>query len=175
MLVTLGKSKSDLIVPYKELVPYQGVILRAYEVISLNNPIGLGFLIGSVSALCILFYILDPPLLTSIALFLLICVWVDYLLPLLKKDKEQSLAKDEKLKDIYHKYVYAVSFISKLWGNVRSYRKDNEYIYVALTTMTLVATALLGKTINNILLVWAFLVSSIAVLAAFLDGDLKTK
>ena len=70
MLVTLGKSKSDLIVPYKELVPYQGVILRAYEVISLNNPIGLGFLIGGVSALCILFYILDPPLLTSIALFL---------------------------------------------------------------------------------------------------------
>jgi len=171
----LGKSRSDLIVPYKELLPYQGIILKAHETISLKNPIGLGITIGGVTALCLLYYILDPPLLTSIALFLLIGVWVDYLIPLLKKDKEQSLAKDEKLKDVYHKYVYVVTYFTRLWNTVRNYRKENEYVYVALITMTLIATALVGKSVNNCLLVWAFLVSLLAVLAAFMDGDLKTK
>lgn len=43
------------------------------------------------------------------------CVWLDYLIPLLKKDKELSLVKDEKLKDIYHKYVYVATYVSKMW------------------------------------------------------------
>lgn len=103
------------------------------------------------------------------------CVWLDYLIPLLKKDKELSLVKDEKLKDIYHKYVYVATYVSKMWSMIRNYRKENEYVYVALASMILVAVALVGKTVNNILLVWAILVSLIAIAAAYLDSDLKTK
>ena len=75
---------------------------------------------------------------------------------------------------------------------IRNYRKENEYVYVALASMILVAVALVGKTVNNILLVWvsapfnghfyrfktsvqAILVSLIAIAAAYLDSDLKTK
>ena len=64
------EKRSKLIVPYKEIVPYQGIILKIYQTISTKNPVGLGLTIGGITALCLMYYILDPPFLTSIALFL---------------------------------------------------------------------------------------------------------
>merc|ERR1711972_933493 len=60
----------------------------------------------------ILFFIMDPPVLTSIAILLFGFVWADHLLPLLKADREQSLVKDERLKDLYYKYVYVATYFS---------------------------------------------------------------
>lgn len=171
----LGKSNKEFVVPYKQIVPYQEVLIKLADAISTKNPVGLGVSISAMTIICLFYYIIDPPVLTSIAICMLVCIWIDYLLPFLKNSEEQSLVKDEKLKDIYHKYVYVATYCSKLWTTVRSYRKDNEYVYIAFATMSLVTLAVLGKSINNILLFWAVSVSSIAVLAAYLDGELKTR
>lgn len=69
--------KNDLIVPYKKLVPYQGIILKMYETISTRNPIGLGLTIGGVTVKCLLYYIMDPPILTSLALFMYVYSYIN--------------------------------------------------------------------------------------------------
>ena len=64
------KSKTPCVVPLKTLQPYQGIILKAADVLTYKNPTGLGAVFGAITMISILFFIMDPPVLTSIAIFL---------------------------------------------------------------------------------------------------------
>ena len=37
---------------------------------------------------------------------------------------------------------------------IQSYRKENEYVYVAFASLSLITIALVGKAVNNLLLLW---------------------
>ena len=64
----LGKSNKEFVVPYKQIVPYQEVLIKLADAISTKNPVGLGVSISAMTIICLFYYIIDPPVLTSIAI-----------------------------------------------------------------------------------------------------------
>ena len=69
MRIEIGKKESVFKpVPYKKLVPYQHLIIKFGETVSLNNPVGLGIFLGGLTLVCFAIHILNPPVISSLAL-----------------------------------------------------------------------------------------------------------
>jgi len=174
MRIEIGKKESVFKpVPYKKLVPYQNLIIKFGETVSLNNPVGLGVFMAIFTLLCFAFHLFNPPVVSSLALIGLAYVWIEWGFGFFADD--DAIVEDERLKEIYHKYVYVSTYLTKITETMAKYKKDSEQVYLIFVTLALLGLMFIASSINNILLIWAFTACGITCLAALLDGDVKIR
>ena len=67
-----------------------------------------------VSLIFLIYYLTAPSLLTSMSIGLLMVVWVDFGLNLVKRQSNETLTKDERMKVVYADYVYVVTYVEAI-------------------------------------------------------------
>nr|CAD7604665.1 unnamed protein product [Timema genevievae] len=144
----------------RELEGWREVILPLNSVLLWEKNFYPGLLAGVTTAFFLLFWLLDPSLLTTVSVIGLVAALVDYLVPTLTASlchpESWTGAKERKLEDICRALVITehqgISYC-KTFYEMRNTRPKMYYLSVIVS---LVFLAWLGNTVNNLLLTYLF-------------------
>ena len=68
-----------------------------------------------ISLIYLIYYLTAPSLLTTLSILLLITVWADFGMNLMKnRESNETLTKDERMKVVYADYVYLVTYMESI-------------------------------------------------------------
>ena len=68
-----------------------------------------------ISLIYLIYYLTAPSLLTTLSILLLIMVWADFGMNLMKnRESNETLTKDERMKVVYADYVYMVTYMESI-------------------------------------------------------------
>ena len=68
-----------------------------------------------ISLVYLIYYLTAPSLLTTLSILLLITVWADFGMNLMKnRESNETLTKDERMKVVYADYVYLVTYMESI-------------------------------------------------------------
>ena len=68
-----------------------------------------------VSLIYLIYYLTAPSLLTTLSILLLVTVWADFGMNLMKnRESNETLTKDERMKVVYADYVYLVTYMESI-------------------------------------------------------------
>ncbi|KAG7206539.1 hypothetical protein KM043_003882 [Ampulex compressa] len=130
-----------------------------------------GLILGLTTTIFLAIWILEPALLTSISICLLVLALVDYLVPTLAgkfcSADSWTGQKEKKLNEICQNLSVSILQLQMLWDSIAQARHQRPNLYYGLTTVCLVLFAWIGNTINNLLLFY------IAVNAILLSPGLR--
>nr|CAD7392733.1 unnamed protein product [Timema cristinae] len=144
----------------RELEGWREVILPLNSVILWENNLYPGLLAGVTTALFLLFWLLDPSLLTTVSVIGLVAALVDYLVPTLTASlshpESWTGAKERKLEDICRALAIAEHQGFSYCKTFYDMRNTRPKMYYLSVIVSLVFLAWLGNTVNNLLLTYLF-------------------
>ncbi|XP_011256077.1 ADP-ribosylation factor-like protein 6-interacting protein 1 [Camponotus floridanus] len=117
-----------------------------------------GLIVGLVTIIFCVIWILEPTLLTMISICLLIFALVDYLVPILTSilcnAQSWTGQKEKKLIEVCQNLSIAILQIQGTWTCISKIRHDRPNIYYGATILCLILFAWIGNTVNNLLLLY---------------------
>lgn len=124
-----------------------------------------GMLIGITTSIFMLFWYLDPSVLTTISVVGLLTTLVDYLVPTLTSSichpDNWTGIKERQLEEICRSLASVQAQAAHCFGLVSDTRQSRPNIYYASVVLTLVALAWIGSATNNLLLAYLIVTSLI--------------
>nr|CAD7409249.1 unnamed protein product [Timema poppensis] len=144
----------------RELEGWREVILPLNSVILWENNLYPGLLAGVTTAFFLLFWLLDPSLLTTVSVIGLVAALVDYLVPTLTASlshpESWTGAKERKLEEICRALAIAEHQGFSYCKTFYDMRNTRPKMYYLSVIVSLVFLAWLGNTVNNLLLTYLF-------------------
>ncbi|KAL6421528.1 hypothetical protein ACFW04_014287 [Cataglyphis niger] len=117
-----------------------------------------GLIVGFVTMIFCVIWILEPTLLTMISVCLLIFALVDYLAPILISIlcniQNWTGQKEKKLIEICQNLSNIILQIQGAWTCISKIRHDRPNIYYSATILCLILFAWIGNAVNNLLLLY---------------------
>ncbi|XP_014483157.1 PREDICTED: ADP-ribosylation factor-like protein 6-interacting protein 1 [Dinoponera quadriceps] len=137
---------------------WREVILPLYSVLLWERRWYPGLILGSVTTIFCIIWILEPSLLAIISISLLILALVDYLVPILTSlfcnAQSWTGQKEKKLIEICQSLSATMAQIESIWTSAARIRLDRPNIYYCTTIVCLFLLAWVTNTVNNLLLLY---------------------
>lgn len=115
-----------------------------------------GLIVGLITMIFCIIWILEPTLLTMISVCLLIFALVDYLVPILTSilcnAQNWTGQKEKKLIEVCQNLSTTILQIQGAWTFISKIRHDRPNIYYSATILCLILVAWIGNAVNNLLL-----------------------
>lgn len=145
----------------RSLDGWREIILTVHSVLLWEKHWHPGALFGVLSSVFMLFWLLDPTVLTSVATIGLLVTVGDYLVPTLAagifRNDMWTGAKEKKYDEICRSLVYQYTQLSTVCSSYYLMRTVRPKMYYAATTGSLLVLAWIGSAMNNLFLTYLLL------------------
>lgn len=161
----------------RELEGWREVILPLNSVLLWDKNWYPGMLTGVTTTLFLLFWYLDPSVLTTVSVIGLIATLVDYLVPTLTASichpESWTGSKERKLEEICRGLAHTQAQLAMKWASFYDMRHSRPKVYYATVVSSLLFLAWLGNMVNNLLLTYFAVTTTILLPGMKHHGLLK--
>ncbi|XP_033207032.1 ADP-ribosylation factor-like protein 6-interacting protein 1 [Belonocnema kinseyi] len=137
---------------------WREIILPLHSVLFWERPWYPGLIVGLVTLFFSLIWILEPAMLTMLAISLLIAALIDYLVPVVSSTffsaNSWTGKKERKLDDICQRLSVTIFRLQNAWNILWNTRNNRPNFYYGSLSIFLLLLAWIGNAVNNLLLIY---------------------
>lgn len=149
----------------RELEGWREVILQINSVLLWDKNWYPGLLAGITSSLFLLFWMLDPSLLTTASCICLFITVLDYIVPAISSSicnpANWTAAKEKQLEDICKAIVNNQTLAVQYWSAIKDLKVSRPKLYYPVVILILAFLAWIGNEINNLVLTYLIVTASL--------------
>lgn len=142
----------------RELEGWREVILQINSVLQWEKNWYPGLIAGITSSAFLLFWMLDPSLLTTVSCICLFITVLDYVVPTITASicnpANWTAAKEKQLEDICKAIVNNQTLTTQYWLAIKDLKASRPKLYYPVVIMILALLAWIGNEFNNLVLTY---------------------